>query len=35
MIRFSHVNKFYGSYQALVDVNATVNKGEVVVVCGP
>jgi len=29
------VNKFYGSYQALVDVNATVNKGEVVVVCGP
>ncbi len=35
MIQFSHVNKFYGSYQALVDVNATVNKGEVVVVCGP
>jgi polar amino acid transport system ATP-binding protein len=35
MIRFSNVNKFYGSYQALVDVNATVNKGEVVVVCGP
>ena len=29
------MNKFYGSYQALVDVNATVNKGEVVVVCGP
>jgi len=35
MIRFSNVNKFYSSYQALVDVNATVNKGEVVVVCGP
>ena len=35
MITFSQVNKFYGSYQALVDINATVNKGEVVVVCGP
>jgi polar amino acid transport system ATP-binding protein len=35
MITFTHVNKFYGSYQALVDINATVNKGEVVVVCGP
>lgn len=35
MITFTQVNKFYGSYHALVDINATVNKGEVVVVCGP
>ncbi len=35
MIIFSQVNKFYGDYHALVDVNAEVRKGEVVVVCGP
>ena len=35
MISFSHVNKWYGDYHALVDINAEVKKGEVVVVCGP
>src|ERR1700722_9251108 len=35
MIEFSHVNKSYGDYRALVDINAQVKKGEVVVVCGP
>ncbi|MFL9982553.1 amino acid ABC transporter ATP-binding protein [Paraburkholderia sediminicola] len=35
MIKFSSVNKWYGEYHALVDVNAEVRKGEVVVVCGP
>ena len=35
MILFSNVNKWYGDYQALVDINAEVRKGEVVVVCGP
>ena len=35
MIKFSNVNKWYGEYHALVDVNAEVRKGEVVVVCGP
>jgi polar amino acid transport system ATP-binding protein len=35
MIRFQAVNKFYGPYQALADIDATVDKGEVVVVCGP
>ena len=35
MIRFSNVNKKYGDYQALVDINAEVARGEVVVVCGP
>jgi polar amino acid transport system ATP-binding protein len=35
MITFSNVNKWYGEYQALTDINAEVKKGEVVVVCGP
>jgi polar amino acid transport system ATP-binding protein len=35
MIQFENVNKWYGHYHALVDVSDTVNKGEVVVVCGP
>jgi polar amino acid transport system ATP-binding protein len=35
MIRFSKVNKNYGSFQALVDINADVARSEVVVVCGP
>lgn len=35
MITFEKVNKWYGSYQALVDINETVGKGEVLVVCGP
>ena len=35
MIRFSKVNKHYGEYHALVDIDASVAKGEVLVVCGP
>src|SRR4249919_4148562 len=35
MILFSNINKWYGDYQALTDVNAEVKRGEVVVVCGP
>ena len=35
MIQFDNVNKWYGAYHALVDVNETIAKGEVVVVCGP
>ncbi|EGI77709.1 amino acid ABC transporter ATP-binding protein [Hylemonella gracilis] len=38
MITFENVNKWYGQrrdYHALVDVSETVNRGEVVVVCGP
>ena len=30
MIRFCDVNKKYGSYHALVDINAEVARGEVV-----
>ncbi|AVQ84031.1 MULTISPECIES: amino acid ABC transporter ATP-binding protein [unclassified Variovorax] len=35
MIELEKVNKWYGSYHALVDVTETIRKGEVVVVCGP
>jgi polar amino acid transport system ATP-binding protein len=35
MIRFSKVNKWYGEYHALVDIDAEVKRGQVVVVCGP
>lgn len=35
MINFSKVNKWYGDYRALTDIDAEVKKGEVVVVCGP
>jgi len=35
MIQFEKVNKWYGPYQALVDVTETVPQGEVLVVCGP
>jgi polar amino acid transport system ATP-binding protein len=35
MIEFDKVNKWYGSYQALRDINQQVAAGEVVVVCGP
>ena len=35
MIQFNKVSKWYGQYQALCDVTATVSRGEVLVVCGP
>jgi len=35
MIRFENVNKWYGDYHALDDIDAHIAKGEVVVVCGP
>jgi polar amino acid transport system ATP-binding protein len=35
MIMFSNVNKWYGEYQALTNLTAQVNTGEVVVLCGP
>lgn len=35
MILFSNVNKWYGDYHALKQVNAEVKKGQVVVVLGP
>jgi glutamate/aspartate transport system ATP-binding protein len=35
MIEIKNVSKWYGSFQVLTDCSTTVNKGEVVVVCGP
>ena len=35
MISVSQVDKFYGSFQALTDVNLQVKQGERVVICGP
>ena len=35
MIEIKNVSKWYGQFQVLTDCTTTVNKGEVVVVCGP
>jgi polar amino acid transport system ATP-binding protein len=35
MIEFRNVSKWYGKFRALEDVNETIDRGEVVVVCGP
>jgi len=34
-LSISGVNKFYGAFQVLRDINLTVRKGERVVICGP
>ena len=35
MIEFRNVSKWYGSFQVLTDCTTSINKGDVVVVCGP
>nr|WP_324187409.1 amino acid ABC transporter ATP-binding protein [Vibrio hibernica] len=35
VIQFNQVNKFYGDFQALTDINLQVTKGEKLVICGP
>ena len=35
MIVFDNVNKHFGSFHVLRDINLTINKGEVVVIIGP
>jgi len=35
MIAMAHVEKWYGDFQALTDINLTVRKGERIVLCGP
>ncbi|MEG9401472.1 amino acid ABC transporter ATP-binding protein [Vibrio cholerae] len=35
MIEFHQVSKWYGQFQALKSISLTVNKGEIVVICGP
>jgi general L-amino acid transport system ATP-binding protein len=34
-IEIRHVNKWFGSYHVLRDINLTVSRGERIVVCGP
>ncbi len=35
MIAMTHVEKWYGDFQALTDINLAVRKGEKIVLCGP
>lgn len=35
IIRMEHVNKWYGAFHALKNINFTVNRGDKIVVCGP
>ncbi|MBI4012480.1 MAG: amino acid ABC transporter ATP-binding protein [Candidatus Rokubacteria bacterium] len=35
MIRFEHVNKYFGRLHVLQDIDLEVTRGEVLVVCGP
>ena len=35
IIEFKKVNKFYGDYHALKDVNLSIDEGEVVSIIGP
>ncbi|CAN5526635.1 amino acid ABC transporter ATP-binding protein [soil metagenome] len=35
MIEINNISKWYGSFQVLTDCSTSINKGEVVVVCGP
>jgi len=35
VINVNNMNKWYGSFQALKDINLTVRRGEIIVLCGP
>ncbi len=35
MVNFQSLNKWYGDFHALKDINLAIHKGEIVVVCGP
>ena len=35
IISMSKVNKWFGTFHVLRDINLTVNKGERIVICGP
>ena len=35
LIEFKNVNKYYGDYHALRDINLEIEKGQVVVLLGP
>jgi len=35
VVSMAGVNKWYGQFHVLRDINLTVNKGERIVICGP
>ncbi|MFA0083998.1 amino acid ABC transporter ATP-binding protein [Vibrio breoganii] len=35
MVNFQSLNKWYGDFHALKDIDLSIHKGEIVVVCGP
>ncbi|WP_040890438.1 amino acid ABC transporter ATP-binding protein [Vibrio ezurae] len=35
MVKFQSLNKWYGDFHALKDINLSIHKGEIVVICGP
>ncbi|PML04485.1 glutamine ABC transporter ATP-binding protein [Vibrio breoganii] len=35
MVKFQSLNKWYGDFHALKDIDLSIHKGEIVVVCGP
>jgi general L-amino acid transport system ATP-binding protein len=35
MVEIRHMNKWYGRFQVLTDINLTVSSGEKIVICGP
>ena len=35
VIEISGMNKWFGSFHVLRDINLTVNRGERIVICGP
>ena len=35
IIEIKNLNKWYGDFHVLKDVNLTINRGEIIVVCGP
>lgn len=35
IIEISHLNKWFGSFHVLKNINMTVKKGEIIVICGP
>ena len=35
IIEIKNLNKWYGDFHVLKDVNLTIKKGEIIVVCGP
>ncbi|MEZ7934264.1 MAG: amino acid ABC transporter ATP-binding protein [Sulfurospirillum sp.] len=35
MIEIKNLNKWYGDFHVLKDINLTIKKGEIIVVCGP